>query len=149
MDVAVVYESKTGTTRKVALGIGDELFSRGIRCTTAPASGVGPDVATDADLVVLGTWVDGLFAIGQRPGGRKNLARAVSVLAGPDGGALEGTDVFVYCTYAVTPGSTLSKMADLLEGTGARVVGGLAIRRDQLDAGVARLSQAVADLTTV
>jgi hypothetical protein len=149
MNVAVVYESKTGTTRRIALGIGDQMFERGIRCTTAAAAVVDATVTADADLVVIGTWVDGLFAIGQRPGGKKHLQRAVSAIAGPDGTALNGKDVLLYCTYAVTPGATLGKMAAMLEPTGARVIGGLAIRRDQLGAGVERLAQAVSDLSTV
>jgi len=149
MSVAVVYESKTGTTRKVALGIGDELFTRGVRCTTAPAAKVDASVADGADLLVIGTWVDGLFAVGQRPGGRKHLGRALSVLAGEDGTGLKDRPVLVYCTYAVTPGSTLEKLSAMVEEAGARVVGGLAIRRDRLVDGIGHLAAAAADTSRV
>lgn len=149
MNVVVVYESKTGTTRRAALAMGDELFARGIRCTTYPAAGVDPVAVVAADLLVVGTWTDGLFAVGQRPGGKKRLARVLANLAGPDGTALNGKKCAVYCTYAVTPGGTLRKLEDMVAGVGGDVVAGLAMRRDTLDDGAQRLVGAIADLSSV
>ncbi len=149
MDVVVVYESKTGTTRRAALAMGDEFFTRGVRCRTYPAKGVDPAAIAAADLVILGSWVDGLFAVGQRPGGRRNLERALGLMGGTDGTTLRGKRVAVYCTYAVAPGRTLSKMEALATDLGAEVVGGLAIRRDRISEGAATFVEAVADLSTV
>jgi hypothetical protein len=149
MDVVVVYESKTGTTRRAALAMGDELFTRGVRCTTYPASGVDPAAVAAADLLVVGTWTDGLFAVGQRPGGRKRLARVLATLAGPDGNALKDKKCAVYCTYAVTPGGTLRKLEAMVADAGGNVVAGLAMRRDTIDDGAQRLVGALADLSSV
>lgn len=149
MDVVVVYESKTGTTRRAALAMGDEFFDRGVRCRTYPVKGVDPAAIGEADLIVIGSWVDGLFAVGQRPGGRRNLERALGVMSGPEGTTLQGKRVALYCTYAVAPGRTLSKMEALVAELGGEVVGGLAIRRDSIGDGAARLVAAVADLSTV
>ena len=41
----------------------------------------------------------------------------------------------VFCTYAINPGKTLEKMTKLLEGRGADVLGGMTIRRNDLEAG--------------
>lgn len=149
MDVAVVYESKTGTTRRMALAIGDELFGRGIRCTTFPAVGVNADAIADSSVVIVGTWTDGLFAVGQRPGGRRNLKRALISMAGPEGTGLAGKRCLVYCTYAVTPGRTLEKLADMVRDAGGEVVGGLAVRRDRLTEGAQALVSAATETAGV
>jgi flavodoxin len=149
MDVVVVYESKTGTTRRAALAMGDELFARDVRCTTFPTSGVDTAAASAADLLVVGTWTDGLFAVGQRPGGRKRLARMLDTLAGPDGKGLTGKTCAVYCTYAVTPGGTLRTLEQMVAAAGGEVVAGLAIRRDNIEEGAQRLVGAIADLSSV
>jgi hypothetical protein len=149
VNVAVVYESKTGTTRRAALAIGDGLFDRGVRCLTFPASSVDASVAAEADTVVVGTWTDGLFVVGQRPGGHRRLESAVRQLAGPEGDGLRGKRCVVYCTYAINPGRTLERLGELLSAAGADVVGGLAIRRDSIEEGVGRLVEVVADHATV
>lgn len=149
MNVVVVYESKTGTTRRAALAMGDAWFERGVRCITYPAGAVDPAVVADADMVVFGTWVDGLFAVGQRPGGRRRLAATLAALAGPNGNVLAGKKCALYCTYAVTPGPTLAKLEAMVADAGGDVVGGLAMRRDRLGAGVADFVDAVSDLSAV
>jgi hypothetical protein len=129
--------------------MGDELFTRGIRCTTFPASGVDPQAVAAADLLVVGTWTDGLFAVGQRPGGKKRLETVLARLSGPDGDQLAGKKCAVYCTYAVTPGGTLRKLEAMVAGAGGDVVAGLAMRRDTIDDGAQRLVGAIADLSSV
>lgn len=145
MDVAVVYESKTGTTRQLALAMGDEFFKLGVRCTTYPTSGVTAEAIADADVLIVGTWTDGLFALGQRPGGHRRIERVLAALAGPDGNALSDKRCLVYCTYAVTPGRTLDKLAALVTDAGGTVSGGLAVRRDRLAAGTQALVAAVTE----
>jgi len=149
MNVAVVYESKTGTTRRLALAIGDALFQRDIRCTTYPSAGVTPEAIADADVLMVGTWTDGLFAIGQRPGGRRRLDRVLTALAGPDGTALADKRCLVFCTYAVTPGHTLEKLAAMVGDAGGTVAGGLAVRRDRLEDGAGALVAAVTETAGV
>jgi hypothetical protein len=79
-----------------------------------------------ADLVIIGSWVDGIFVVGQRPG------RAVRLESFPP---IDGKRCFVYCTYALNPGKTLQKMTGIMEGRGADVLGGMAIRRNRLAEG--------------
>lgn len=148
-DVAVVYESKTGTTRRLALAVGDELFQRGVRCTTYPTAGVTAGAIADADVLIVGTWTDGLFAVGQRPGGRRHLERVLHALGGPDGEGLAGKRCLVYCTYAVTPGRTLEKLAAMVTAAGGTVSGGLAVRRDRLTEGAQALVSAIAETAGV
>ena len=54
----------------------------------------------------------------------------------------------VYCTYALNPGKTLAKLTRIMEERGAQVLGGMAIRRNNLEGGarefVDRLLAAVA-----
>jgi len=142
MNVAVVYESRTGTTRRLALAIGDECFEQGIRCTTYPTSGVTKDAIAADDVLIVGTWTDGLFAVGQRPGGHRRIERVLADLAGPDGDGLAGKRCLVYCTYAVTPGRTLEKLSALVTAAGGTVSGGLAVRRDRLTEGAHALVSA-------
>jgi hypothetical protein len=74
----------------------------------------------------MGSWVDGIFVIGQRPG------RAVRLESFPP---IDGKRCFVFCTYALNPGKTLDKMTKIMEGRGAEVLGGMAIKRNRIDEG--------------
>ncbi len=91
-----------------------------------------------ADLVIIGSWVDGIFVIGQRPG------RAVRLQSFPP---IDGKRCFVFCTFALNPGKTLEKMTAIMEGRGAEVLGGMTIKRNRIDEGaqefVARVLDAV------
>jgi hypothetical protein len=77
--------------------------------------------------VVVGSWTDGFFVVGQRPG-RAGRLRNMPVI--------DGKKAVVYCTYALNPGKTLEKLADIVRDRGGDVVGGMAIRRDDIPGGV-------------
>jgi hypothetical protein len=126
MNIVVVYESLTGNTARAAAVMGEELSSRGVRATVCPITAIDYQALSHADLVVLGSWVDGIFVIGQRPG------RAGRIESFPP---IDGKRCFVYCTYALNPGKTLEKMTRIMEGRGAEVLGGMAIRRNRIDEG--------------
>jgi hypothetical protein len=85
----------------------------------------GPSLAA-ADLVLLGSWTDGFIFAGQRPGRGGKLRRVL-----PD---LDGKRGVVFCTYAVDPGRTLDKLAAIMSGRGAEVLGGMAIHRKRIPA---------------
>jgi hypothetical protein len=76
--------------------------------------------------------------VGQRPG------RAGRLESFPP---IDGKRCFVYCTYALNPGKTLQKMTAIMEGRGAEVLGGMAIKRNRIPDGardfVARVLDAV------
>jgi hypothetical protein len=126
MNIVVVYESLTGNTARAAAVMGEELSSRGVRATVCPITAIDYQALSHADLVILGSWVDGIFVIGQRPG------RAGRIESFPP---IDGKRCFVYCTYALNPGKTLEKMTRIMEGRGAEVLGGMAIRRNRIDEG--------------
>lgn len=131
MDAVVIYESLTGNTRKAARRISVELAAHGISAPACPITRVDLEAVHRADLVIVGTWVDGMFMIGQRPGRAGRMRTRLP--------AIHAKKTLVYCTYAVDPGKTLEKLTNLVADKGADVVGGLAIRRSDLAGGAADL----------
>ena len=128
MRAVVIYESLTGNTRKAGVMIARELTAQGIDAVACPVTDINFQALSDADLVVIGSWTDGVFVVGQRPG-RAHRLRAMP--------ALGGKRAVVYCTYALDPGRTLDKMTTIVRDLGAEVIGGMAIRRNNLAGGAA------------
>jgi hypothetical protein len=135
VDAVIIYESMTGTTRRAAHLIGDGFFDHRIGAQVFPTSGVTEDTVAEADLVVIGTWTDGALIVGQRP------ARAKRLRALPD---LSGKRCVVYCTYAIHPGQTLKKLSGIVEALGGEVLGGMTLRRDELERDAAEFVARVA-----
>lgn len=140
MQVVILYESLTGTTKAAARLIADEFYERDVASKIYPVDGYDPDAITEADVVIAGTWTDGLVLLGQKPAKRKKFAKL------PD---LAGKRSVVFCTYAVDPGKTLTKFTTVLEERGAEVLGGFAIKRNQLEQGAADFVERVMDVATV
>ncbi|MBK5223484.1 MAG: flavodoxin family protein [Acidimicrobiia bacterium] len=123
MRTVVVYESLTGNTRTAAELIGAELRSSGVDATVCAIDEVDLTALAAADLVVVGSWVDGFIFVGQRPG-RAGRLRKLPVI--------DGKTAAVFCTYAVDPGKTLTKLSDIVTDRGGKVIGGVAIKRGNL-----------------
>jgi len=124
MKAVVLYESLTGNTRKAGELIATKLQESGVGITdVCPVRQPDYSAIQDADLVVVGTWVHGLFVVGQAPWG----LGALQALP-----AISGKQVATYCTFALNPGSSLDKMARALESRGGQVIGGLALNRSKL-----------------
>ena len=140
MQAVIIYNSLTGTTRKAAHRIASELKALRIEATPVAIGDVDDAAVAEADLVVVGTWTDGIVVLGQKPAGKKKLRSLPS---------LAGKRAVVYCTYAVDPGHTLDKLVEEVEAKGAEVIGGFAIARHDLAGDVAefidRLAPALAD----
>ena len=128
MQAVIIYNSLTGTTRTAAHRIASEL--RALRIEAEPVAIDDVDEATvaAADLVIVGTWTDGIIVVGQKPAGRKRIRKLPS---------LAGKRAVVYCTYAVDPGQTLEKLVAEVEAKGAEVIGGFALARHDLPGDVA------------
>jgi flavodoxin len=126
MKAAIIYETLTGNTHNAAGHIADALYAHRIGARLYPTTAVDDAAVAGADLVIVGTWTDGLLVVGQRPGRKGRLKQL------PD---LTGKRCAVFCTYAIDSGKTLDKLTVLLEDKGAEVLGGLAIRRDRLASG--------------
>jgi menaquinone-dependent protoporphyrinogen IX oxidase len=140
MRAVVIYESLTGHTRDAGNLIAARLTGRGVETTACSVMSIDYQALSDADLVIIGSWTDGIFVVGQRPG------RAHRLQAMP---TLEGKRCLVYCTYALNPGKVLEKMTRIVEGRGGEVLGGMAIRRDRIAASVDEfVDRTLANLTT-
>ncbi len=75
--------------------------------------------------MLIGTWVHGLFVVGQTPWALATISNLP---------AMRGKRAAVFCTFALNPGKSLDKLTGAVEATGAIVVGGLALSRSKLQA---------------
>jgi hypothetical protein len=126
MRAALLVESMTGHTWKAG-----ELIAEGLRQEGWSISGLSPVKRPDhaaiqeADIVLVGTWVHGLFVVGQVPWALSNISNLP---------AMRGKQAAVFCTFGLNPGKSLDKLTGAVQATGAGVVGGLAIHRGKLEA---------------
>lgn len=127
MKAVVLFESLTGNTRRAAELIGGAAAAAGDDVTVRPITDIDYAELAKADVVYVGTWVDGFVLFGHRPG-RAGRLRKLPVL--------DHKPVAVFMTYAVHAGKALDRTARLLEGKGADIVGRHLFRRDRLEAGV-------------
>jgi hypothetical protein len=123
----VIYESLTGNTKRAAELIGRELGTRGMESTICPNTAIDLQALSAADLVVVGSWTDGMFFFGQRPGRGGRIKDKLPAMA--------GKRAVTFITFALEPRRALDKLSDIVRATGADVIGGMAIRRDDLDGG--------------
>lgn len=127
MRAVVIYESMTGNTARAARLIADEVAAQGVDVSVYPITDIGLKDLAEADIVFVGTWVDGLILFGHRPG------RAGRIKAMP---VIDGKRVAAFMTYAVHAGKALERFARVLEERGATVVAATLLRRDRLESGV-------------
>jgi len=113
MKAAIVYRSRTGTTRRFAEEIGAYLETLGVQAVVTSVGEADLSVLAGADFVLLGCWTDGLMVVLQHPDRPwVDFARAIPPLAGPK--------VALFTTYKVLTGSMFEKMRHELAGrTGA------------------------------
>jgi glutamate synthase (NADPH/NADH) small chain len=114
--VLVCHESVGGTTMATALAIADQIAAFGARVTTLPISKVGAREFAAADVVVVGTWVEGLVVARVHPAAamRKWLDKLPQLGSRPIG---------IFCTYGVDPKLALSEMRAAIEAKGGHVAG--------------------------
>ena len=128
VNVVCIYESRTGTTRSVADDIAVAAHDRGAaRVVVRAVDEVDLKELAEADVVFVGTWVDGVIVAGHRPGGAGRINRLPSLWNKP---------VATFCTYAIHAGSALRQLNGLLEAKGAHVVASEKFRRGRLDQGL-------------
>jgi flavorubredoxin len=128
MRAVVIYESLTGNTARAARLIAEAARDEGADVTVYPITAIGLKDLAEADIVFVGTWVDGLVVVGHRPG-RVGRLRALPVI--------DGKPVAAFMTYAIHAGKALERFERVLEERGATVVAATLLRRDRLDAGIA------------
>lgn len=140
MKAVVLIESLTGNTWKAGELIAGKLQDSGIGITEVCRLRQPDHAAIQAaDLVVVGTWVHGLFVVGQAPWGAAALGKLP---------AMVGKRAATFCTFALNPGRSLDRMSGIIASRGADVIGGLALHRSKLpdhtDEFVGRLLDAMA-----
>lgn len=140
MRAVVIFESLTGNTRKAAGFIAADLERGGVATTVSPITSVDYQALAEADLVVVGTWTDGLVLFGQRPGRSGRLKKLPYIT---------GKKCAVYVTYAVDAGNVLDKLVAMMEDRGGDVIGGMAIRRNDLAGGSSDFAARVLDVVGV
>ncbi|MHB8219248.1 MAG: FAD-dependent oxidoreductase [Acidimicrobiales bacterium] len=120
--VLIAFESRGGTTASQAIALGTALSDHGASTHTVPLSDVGPSELTWADVLVIGTWVEGLVVAKVGP------PRATTTWLNklPTLGTMP---VALFCTYAVSPGKALPTMRNAVEGHGGKVVVEAALSR--------------------
>ena len=124
MKAAILFESLTGNTRKAAELIATNLQQEGWGITgVCPVRRPEMAAIQDADMVIVGTWVHGLFVVGQQPWGLGAIGHLP---------AIKGKLAATYCTFALNPGTTLDRLDTAVSGLGATVIGGLALNRMKL-----------------
>ncbi len=116
MHVAIVYDSRTGTTRRVAEAMAEVVRAAGHACTVQPVQQADPTQVGRADALCVGSWTQGLFFFLQHP---TRATMAFLDRLGP----LTGKPAAVFCTYKTSPGSLLVTLADRLRRRGASVTG--------------------------
>ena len=136
MRALVIHESLTGNTREAAHRIVDELVGEGWQASECSSREVDLAALQAADVLVVGTWVDGLFLFGQRPGGSAKLSKLP---------LLGGKPTYLYVTYAIDPGKTLEKLTAVITERAGEVVGGMVIRRNDLEEGSVEFARRVVD----
>lgn len=126
--VLICHESAGGTTARVAEAIADGFAERGEQVRVLPIARVGAAELAAADLVVLGSWVEGFVVAGVRPAKamRAWLATLPPLAAKPVG---------LFCTFGVSPRTVLRQMAAVVEASGGAVVGQAAFGPKDLEPG--------------
>jgi len=132
MRAVVIYESLTGKTERAAFALADELIRLGVPTVAYDIDGrIDLDTLAAADVVVVGSWVSGHFVVRQKPGGEGKLAHMPSI---------RGKKAAVFLTFALNPGKALQKLTSLVRSLGGEVIGGMEIRRDDLEGGAVDLA---------
>ena len=124
MNIVVIHQSRSGNTKKAAELIGGAIASSENKVTVRSTENLDFKELADADLIFVGTWVDGLILFGHRPGdiGKLNLIPP-----------LWGKNVVAFMTHAVNPGKAASKFSSFLEAKGAKVISSRSINKRELD----------------
>ena len=139
--VLVAYESRGGRTAEAARIIARALRPTGAVVRAVPLSQVGIAELSETDLLIVGTWVEGLVVARVQP------AEATRQwLAGLP--RLPGLRTAVFCTYGAAPRGALKELQAGLEDHGAQVLNQDAFgpRQSHIKAGAARFAARLVEL---
>jgi flavodoxin len=126
MRVAIIYDTRTGTTGGAAEKMAEVVRAAGHECNVANTSHAA-QALSGAKAVVLGAWTEGWFIIRQHPS-----APMVRWLADA---SLAGKPVAVFATYKIAVGSTLRQLSAAAESAGGKVTGMYKVKGPNVPAG--------------
>ena len=113
MKTAVMYQSLRGGTRRAANAIANSFQSSGATVGTYPVTNIDAQFVLDADLLVIGTWTDGLFGIGAKP------AQIGKLNALPD---MSQRKASLFVTYEISPTKSLQQFEEWAQERGIDLV---------------------------
>ena len=105
---AVVYRSRTGTTRRLAEEIGAYLRTRDVSATVVSVGDCDLGALDSVDYLLLGCWTNGMFVVLQHPDGAWSaFVRELPKISHPHVG--------LFTTYKLVTGSMFGQMRAELE----------------------------------
>ncbi|MBN1143643.1 MAG: flavodoxin domain-containing protein [Bacteroidales bacterium] len=108
----IIYQSKTGTTKKYAQEIGAYLQERQIATFCLPVEKYREGMLQDADYILLGCWTKGLLVVFQKPDNDwRYFAQKTTVP--------QSAKVALFATYKIRTGSMFKNMARCVNHTGS------------------------------
>ncbi len=140
--VLVVYDSLTGHTEKVARQVAGSLKGRGAEVKLLPIRRVGLAEITWADMLVVGTWVQGFVVAGVKPA--KTTTKWLAGLP-----RLGGKSAAVFCTYGVSARDVPSRLARSMADRGAEVAAVAAISHSRAENEAAEFAASILDKVNV
>lgn len=135
MKVLVLYQSRNGHTRQTAETITQAVRNLNHSVTLKSVIEVMKSDVDKADILFIGTWVQGFILFGVKPAGAD--------LWVPSLPTLEDKPIAIFCTYAFNPGKSLQTLRLMLQARGARIVGQHTFHRSNPNNGVEAFVQSV------
>jgi flavodoxin len=104
----IIYNSKTGTTKKYAEEIANYLKAKEVSITISSIQAYQEDLLNNADFVFLGSWTNGLMVILQHPDREwKDFSARLP--------SMPSTKLILFTTYKILTGSMFRKMYHQIE----------------------------------
>lgn len=129
MRILILYQSRSGHTRQAAEAVAGAARDLGHSVAVTSVIEARQTEVEQADLLFIGTWIQGFILFGVKPAGADLWVPALPKLT--------GKPVAVFCTYAFNPHRSLDRLSDLLTAQGATVVNKRAFHRRHPDDGSA------------
>jgi len=125
LKVLICYDSMGGTTKKIADDIAEKFSSSTKSIVVKSIKDTSKADVVYADLVLCGTWVEGL--IFTKVGPSKAMLAWLKQLPN-----MPGKKAALFCTYGVNPKTTLKQMESILSAKNMDVIGNMSIKSSDI-----------------
>ncbi len=132
----VIYESAGGNTKKAATVVAQSLSTRGFDARAISTTVAKSSDLLDADLIVFGTWVEGLLLAKVHPA--EKATRYIGTLP-----PLNGKDVACFVTFGLNPKQSAGELSEAFARLGANVLASAAISSKHLISGAQAFARSV------